>query len=318
MLTFTSSRRVKIVCTLGPTSEKPEILASLIQEGMDVVRLNFSHGDHSFHKKLFQTLRETAQKAKKPVAIMQDLQGPKLRVGVLQSGVLELKAGDKILLYPEGKTIKQSTKDYIPVPVSPEIAEVIAKCIHQGARILFDDGKISAQAIKISAPEIIAEIETGGKLTNNKGMNLPGTPLPIPCLTEKDLEDLKLGLWLGVDAIALSFVRTDEDIITLRKKIQKITENPPLIIAKIEREEAVENHESILEVTDGLLIARGDMAVELGAARVPTIQKKLIHACNRKGVPVITATQMLESMIYSSTPTRAEASDVANAVFDGT
>ncbi len=316
MFTTAATRKVKIVCTLGPSSNNSPMITSLIQEGMDIARLNFSHGDHGFHKQLFQKVREASLKAKKPVAILQDLQGPKLRVGLLPNGSIELKSGDKILLYPEG--LEPKTKGKICIPVSREIAEAISKDVQKGARILFDDGKISTQVTSVSPPEITAEVENGGKLTDHKGMNLPGTPLSIPCVTEKDLADLKAGLWMGVDAVALSFVRSDEDILQLRKKIQKITENPPLLIAKMEREEAIENQDSILEVADGLLIARGDMAVELGAARVPTIQKKLIHACNKKGVPVITATQMLESMIACPTPTRAEASDVANAVFDGT
>ncbi len=316
--THSTSRRVKIVCTLGPSTESPEMITRLIQEGMDIARLNFSHGNHAFHQTLFNNIREASRKLKKSVAIMQDLQGPKLRVGTLPPGGLDLKAGDTILMYPEGSSPKQSTTGKILIPISAEIAEAVARDTQKGARILFDDGKISTQATHVNAPEIIAEVEVGGKLTDHKGMNLPGTPLSIACVTEKDLEDLQFGLSLGVDAVALSFVRSAEDIDTLRKKISKNTNQLPLLIAKIEREEAIENQKSIIGVVDGLLIARGDMAVELGAERVPAIQKKLIHHCNERGVPIITATQMLESMIHCPTPTRAEASDVANAVFDGT
>jgi pyruvate kinase len=311
-------RRVKIVCTLGPSSQSFEQIAALIEEGLDVARLNFSHGTHEFHRGLIQNVREAARSKNRPVGIMQDLQGPKLRVGVLPKGGIDLRSGDVVLLYPEGSTPKMSTQGRIAIPISAEIAQAVAVDAEKGARILFDDGKIATRAIQISAPEIVVEVEVGGKLTSQKGMNLPGTPLSIPCLTEKDFEDLRFGLSQGVDAVALSFVRSPHDIEQLREKMRKVSNDPPIIIPKIEREEAIECQEAIIAISDGLLIARGDMAVEIGAERVPTIQKGLIHGCNQLGVPVITATQMLESMISSPTPTRAEASDVANAVFDGT
>jgi pyruvate kinase len=249
---------------------------------------------------------------------MQDLQGPKLRAGKLQAGGIELKAGDVLLLHPEGSDPKLSTVGRRPVPISAEIADPISRDCQPGARILFDDGKISTRVKQVSPPELVVEVEVGGKLTSNKGMNLPGTPLSIPCLTPKDLKDLKFGLSQGVDAIALSFVRSADDIQDLRNKIKQETEYEPLLVSKIEREEAIHAMDSIIEVSDALLVARGDMAVELGAERVPAIQKRLIRSCNEVGVPIITATQMLESMISSPTPTRAEASDVANAIFDGT
>ena len=204
------------------------------------------------------------------------------------------------------------------MPISAEIAEPLSRDLRKGSKILFDDGKILSVVKEVKGTEIIIEVQVGGKLTSNKGMNLPGTPLSLPCATEKDLIDLKLGLELGVDAVALSFVRTPKDITFVKDIIRKTSNHTPLIVAKIEREEAVYSPEGILEVTDGLLIARGDMAVELGAQKVPIIQKMLIRMCNQLGVPVITATQMLESMVSCPTPTRAEASDVANAVFDGT
>jgi len=311
-------RKVKIVCTLGPTTKTDAQIAKLIESGMDIARLNFSHGSHDFHRGLIETIRSCARNSGRPIAIMQDLQGPKLRAGVLPKGGIELKEGDVVLLYPEGSTPKSSTTGKILVPISAEIAQAVAESAEKGARILFDDGKLATRALQVNAPEITVEVEVGGRLTDHKGMNLPGTPLTIPCLTEKDLEDLKFGLSMGVDAVALSFVRSVQDITDLKQKIRNQVNDAPFVVAKIEREEAIEFMDGIIEATDGLLVARGDMAVEIGAERVPTVQKQLIHSCNELGVPVITATQMLESMISSPTPTRAEASDVANAVFDGT
>jgi pyruvate kinase len=313
-----SRRKVKIVCTLGPSSRTLEQISALIDEGMDIARLNFSHGTHEFHRGLIHTIREAAKRAGKPVAIMQDLQGPKIRLGKLGPQGLEVKAGDTLLLYPEGATPRLSASGKIPVPISAEIAMSVSTDTRAGARILFDDGKIATRVSQVSPPEIVVEVEVGGKLSDNKGMNLPGTPLSIPCVTEKDLEDLRFGLSEGVDSVALSFVRTAQDITSVRERIRKTTNDVPFLVAKMERQEAIEFQDSIIEVSDGLLVARGDMAVELGAERVPTIQKQLIRGCNELGVPVITATQMLESMVSCPTPTRAEASDVANAVYDGT
>jgi pyruvate kinase len=311
-------RKVKIVCTLGPSSQTVEQLLKLVEAGMDVARLNFSHGTHEFHKGLITNIREASKQAGRPVTIMQDLQGPKLRAGVLAPGGVMLKKGDVVLLFPEGSKPKTSAAGKILVPISAEIAHAISVDVRKDARILFDDGKIATRTLEVHPPEIVVEVEVGGKLTDHKGMNLPGTPLSMSCLTEKDLEDLKFGISQGVDAVALSFVRTVQDIEDLRMHMRKHTSDLPLVVAKIEREEAIEYRDSIIEVTDAILVARGDMAVEIGAQRVPIVQKQLIHACNELGVPVITATQMLESMISCPTPTRAEASDVANAVFDGT
>jgi pyruvate kinase len=311
-------RKVKVVCTLGPSSQSLEQIQSLIEAGMDVARLNFSHGTHDFHRNLIQNVREASKRAGKPVAIMQDLQGPKLRAGVLPKGGIELREGDVVLLHPEGSAPRLSTQGRIAVPISAEIAQAVSVDAQKGARILFDDGKLATRVTQVEPPELVVEVEVGGKLTDHKGMNLPGTPLSIPCLTEKDLEDLKFGLAQGVDAVALSFVRTMQDVEILKERIRKQSNDHPIVISKIEREEAIEYQDSIIEISDGLLVARGDMAVEIGAERVPTVQKQLIRSCNEVGVPIITATQMLESMITSPTPTRAEASDVANAVFDGT
>jgi len=312
------ARKVKIVCTLGPSSRSPEQLEALIRAGMDIARLNFSHGDHAFHRALIQNIREASRRAGRPVAIMQDLQGPKIRAGKLGPDGIELRKGDIIVLHPEGTPPATLPAGARAVPVSAEIAAPVARDARVGARILFDDGKIATRATAIQGAEITTAVEVGGRLTNHKGMNLPGTPLTIPCLTEKDIEDLEFGIGEGVDAVALSFVRSAQDIEDLRTRVQNLTQEPVQLIAKIEREEAIEAMDSIIDVCDGILVARGDMAVEIGAQRVPTVQKRLIHSCNQLGVPIITATQMLESMISSPTPTRAEASDVANAVFDGT
>lgn len=313
-----SRRRVKIVCTLGPASSSRKMIHSLVKEGLDVARLNFSHGDHEFHGGLLANVREMARQLGRNVAVMQDLQGPKIRLGKLPPDGIRLDAGDVVLLHPEGSAPKTSGRGKKTLPISREIAAAIARDVRKGARILFDDGKLSSVVTQVSEPEIVVEVEVGGTLTSHKGMNLPGTPLSVPCCTEKDFKDLKFGVESGVDAVALSFVRSAEDIEVVRQRIRKQGNHRPLLFAKIEREEAVADMESIIDVADGLLVARGDMAVELGADRVPVIQKQLIHACNELGVPIITATQMLESMIQSPTPTRAEASDVANAVFDGT
>jgi pyruvate kinase len=311
-------RKVKIVGTLGPASKTVEQIQKLIEAGLDIARLNFSHGTHDFHRSMIENIREASKRAGKTVAIMQDLQGPKIRAGKLPGGPMDLKAGDVCVLYPEGSTPRMNLEGRIALPISAEIAMAVATDTRVGNKILFDDGKISTVIREISAPEILVEVDVGGRLSDNKGMNLPGTPLTIPCLTEKDIADLAFGLSMGVDAVALSFVRAAEDIEDLRQRMKKKTDNPPLIVAKVEREEAIVAMDSIIEVTDVVMVARGDMAVEIGAERVPTVQKRLIHTCNQLGVPVITATQMLESMISSPTATRAEASDVANAVFDGT
>ncbi len=304
--------------TLGPASSTPDQVRALISAGLDTARLNFSHGDHASYRTLVKTVREAAAALNQNVAILQDLQGPKLRVGKLPAEGVKLVAGEFYWLHPEGREPQHLPAGYKPLPISAEIAETLSKDVRKGSKVLFDDGKFSSVVSQTHAPEFGVEIEVGGQLSSKKGINLPGTPLSLPCTTEKDLADLKLGLELGVDAVALSFVRSPKDITFVKDLIRKTSNHRPIIVAKIEREEAVYAPEGILEVTDAMLIARGDMAVELGAQKVPVIQKMLIRMCNELGVPVITATQMLESMISSPTPTRAEASDVANAVFDGT
>jgi pyruvate kinase len=228
-------RKVKIVCTLGPASHSVDQIYGLVQAGMDIARLNFSHGTHAFHKETIDAIRAASKKAGRPVTIMQDLQGPKLRAGVLPKPGIDLNKGDVCLLFPEGSTPKTSSEGKILIPISAEIAHSISVDLQKGSRILFDDGKLSTNVLSVTPPEIVVEVTVGGMLSSNKGMNLPGTPLSMSCLTEKDLEDLKFGIEQGVDAVALSFVRTVQDIEDLRTRMQALTKNPPLIVAKIER-----------------------------------------------------------------------------------
>lgn len=303
---------------MGPSTSSEDQILELAQAGMDVARLNFSHGDHEFHRSLFENVRKAESASGRTLGIMQDLQGPKLRLGILPEKGVEFKRNDQMVLFPEdAQKHKCFSKSLTSLPVTEDVAKAITHDVKEGGSIHFDDGKIIARVLKVQEEEVLIEFENGGCLTSRKGINLPGTRLSIPSLTEKDLQDLKLGVSLGVDAIALSFVRSAQDIEMVQDMLKSYAHRPK-IIAKMEREEGILDYEAIIDAADGLLIARGDMAVELGADRVPIIQKQLIRACNAMGVPVITATQMLESMIQSPTPTRAEANDVANAVFDGT
>lgn len=315
----THDRRVKIVCTLGPASSSYEKISELIESGLNVARLNFSHGSHNDHERNFRSVRRAAKKQARLVAVLQDLQGPKIRLGKIPAPGIQISAGEKWVLHEEGVSPYQLKANGARlIPINAEIARPIAASVVKGKRVLFDDGKCAGVVLRNGANWIEIEITVGGLLTSNKGMNLPGSPLPIPSMTEKDWTDLKFGLELGVDMIALSFVRSADDLTKVRAFIAKNSRNRPLLISKIEREEAVLDLEAVIAASDGVLIARGDMAVELGAEHVPVIQKRCIQLCNHFGKPVITATQMLESMIEHVTPTRAEANDVANAVFDGT
>ena len=307
-------RKAKIVATLGPSSNSPEIIRRLISAGMDVARLNFSHGSHQDHALLFENLRSISQELKKPVAILQDLQGPKIRVGELASP-MDLAEGEIVGFYAAGTNVAGGASRLIPVDF-PEFFSLI----HGGERILLDDGKIELIVTRASGQEISAVVKSGGRLTSHKGFNLPGIALEIPGFTEKDKSDLAFGLSRQVDMVAISFVRTSSDVDVVRQTINKSMESEirPLIIAKLERPEALENLEAIFEVSDGVMVARGDLGVEMLPEQVPTAQKRIIQEANRHRKLVITATQMLDSMISNPLPTRAEASDVANAVFDGT
>lgn len=307
-------RKAKIVATLGPSSNSPELIRRLISAGMDVARLNFSHGSHQDHALLIENLRSISQELNKPVAILQDLQGPKIRVGDLASP-MDLIEGEIVGFYAAGGSVPAGENRYVPVDF-PEFFSLI----HGGERILLDDGKIELIVTRASGQEISAVVKSSGRLTSHKGFNLPGVALEIPGFTEKDKSDLAFGLSRQVDMVAISFVRTSNDVDVVRQAIIKSLghEIHPLIIAKLERPEALENLEAILDVSDGVMVARGDLGVEMLPEQVPTAQKRIIQEANRHRKLVITATQMLDSMISNPLPTRAEASDVANAVFDGT
>ena len=304
------TRRAKIVATIGPASQDENTLIKLIEAGVNVARLNFSHGTHQVHAENIEKIRKVSHRLGKPVAIMQDLQGPKIRTGKLSEDA-EIAEGEKITL----TTDPSSSKELIPIDY-PGFHTLVKK----NSRILLDDGNLELLVDSISGHNIETTVVLGGMLKSHKGINLPGTPLNIPGFTDKDEVDLKFGLEHGVDAVAISFVRTAQDVVRVRQAIQQNgkskTEIP--IIAKMERPEAIDNLEEIVEVADGLMVARGDLGVELSPESVPIAQKQIIEAANKHRKVVITATQMLDSMIHHPRPTRAEATDVANAIFDGT
>ena len=309
------NRNVKIVATIGPASQVEAVAEKLLLAGMDVARLNFSHGTHETHAATISLFRTLSARLHHPLAILQDLQGPKIRVGVLPAP-LTLVPQQKVLLYPEGGRIPAPAGDQPLIPVDfPQLFD----SVKPGNRILLDDGRLALLVLSVDHELVVAEVQTGGILTSNKGINLPGVALDIPAFTGKDADDLKFGLSLGVDYVAVSFVRRAADVLQVRQAID--CQSPivcPLVIAKLERPEALDNLDAILDAADGVMVARGDLGVEMAPEDVPGAQKRIIRAANRKGKLVITATQMLESMIHNPLPTRAEASDVANAVYDGT
>ena len=316
--------RVKVVCTIGPTSTDPDILAQMIDAGMNVARINMSHGDHDFHARNIHTIREIAQERNRPVAILVDLQGPKLRVGQMQSGGVPLVSGEELILTTEeiigepGRVPIQNKE----VPASIEAGRGATESNASGEsheRILLDDGLLELEVLDATETTVRTRVVVGGILEDRKGMNLPQTKLTVPSMTEKDRVDVDFALEHQADWIALSFVRTADDVHALRKVVQS---RSPLgratpIISKIEKPEAVDNIEEIIQASDGLMVARGDLGIETSPEAVPMIQKMIIARCIDTDKPVITATQMLDSMIRNPRPTRAEASDVANAVLDG-
>ncbi len=298
-------RATKIVATLGPASSSSEIIEQLFLKGVDVFRLNFSHGTHETHLKNYKIIRSLETKYGRPIGILQDLQGPKLRVGAFKEGQIELKAGESFRLDLD-PTPGDSKRVNLP---HPEIFLALKK----ETELLLDDGKLRLKVQKYGSDFAETTVIVGGRLSNSKGVNVPGVTLPISALTEKDHKDLAFGLEIGVDWVALSFVQRPEDIV----EVKSIIGNQASVIAKLEKPMAIDHLEDIIAVTDGVMVARGDLGVEMLPEAVPNLQKRIIRACRMHGKPVIVATQMLDSMVHLPTPTRAETSDVATAVYDG-
>lgn len=304
----------RIVATVGPASSSPEMLGRLILAGVTTFRLNFSHGEHSTHEQVYRDIRRVAVDLNRPVTILQDLQGPKLRIGNLKDGPFDIATGDafRICTQPVDGTADRVSTSY------PDLA----RDVRAGDRILIDDGLIEVEVVATEfdtahGDEVICRVIHGGTVKPQKGINLPGTPISAPAMTAKDESDLAFGIGLGVDMVALSFVRSAKDVMLARNRIHALGGQQPLI-AKIEKPQAIRELAEIVSASDGVMVARGDLGVEISADQVPLIQKRLIRLANRAGKPVITATQMLESMLHNPRPTRAEASDIANAILDGT
>ncbi|HZH76293.1 MAG TPA: pyruvate kinase, partial [Archangium sp.] len=299
-------RKAKIICTLGPSSDTAEVIEGLIRAGMNVARLNFSHGTHEQHRRRVNLIRRASKKLGVPVAILQDIQGPKIRLGKFEGGCLEVKTGQTVVVTTRELLGHGTT---IPTPIKS-----LPKDVEKGHPILLDDGRVRLRVEKVQGRDVTCHVELGGMLKDHKGLNLPGALVSVPTITEKDMEDLAFGQEVGVDYVALSFVRSAEDILRARKLVAQ--RNTPLI-AKIEKPQAVENLEAIARVADGIMVARGDLGVEMPLEKLPAIQKHMVRTVNRMGGLVIVATEMLESMVNNARPTRAEVSDVANAILDG-
>jgi pyruvate kinase len=304
-------RSTKIVATIGPASQDEIQIGKLLRAGINVARLNFSHGNHSEHEQIYTRLREISAKHGQSLSILQDLQGPKIRTGLIPGGAMEIEPGQSLTLTTADES---ANAQHVPVDF-PQLID----CAEPGNRILLDDGNLELVVKDVHDNNVDCQVVLGGVLKSHKGINLPGSKPDIPGFTKKDADDLNFGIDLGVDFVAVSFVRTADDIQTVRNAINqhKPYRDVP-IIAKLERPEAIDNLLAILDVSDGVMVARGDLGVEMSPEAVPIAQKKIIEAANKNGKIVITATQMLDSMINNPRPTRAEASDVANAIFDGT
>jgi pyruvate kinase len=302
-------RRAKIVCTLGPATSTAAAIEKLVGAGMDVARLNFSHGSHADHARNVAHVRRASGKHEKPIAILADLQGPKIRTGKLEGGrAVRLRFGQKLTI-----TTRQIVGNCDAVSTT---FRALPHVVHKGDAILLSDGEIALRVISSRGSEVVCQVENGGELGEHKGINLPGIRLKIPSLTAKDRVDLRFALAHGADYVALSFVRTAQDVKAAKAAIARAGKNTP-VIAKLEKPEAIENLDEILSVADGVMVARGDLGVEMSLEKVPVVQKEIISRARNALVPVITATQMLDSMQKNPRPTRAEASDVANAIFDG-
>ncbi|SUM82793.1 pyruvate kinase [Staphylococcus saprophyticus] len=305
-------RKTKIVCTIGPASESEEMLEKLIKAGMNVARLNFSHGDHVEHKARIDTIRKVSKRLGKTVAILLDTKGPEIRTHNMKDGLIELEKGSEV-------TVSMTEVEGTPEKFSVTYENLIND-VEEGSYILLDDGLIELQVKSIDKAngEVLCDVLNTGELKNKKGVNLPGVKVSLPGITDKDADDINFGISEGVDFIAASFVRRPSDVLDIRKLLEAKQNKNISIIPKIENQEGIDNIKEILEVSDGLMVARGDMGVEIPPESVPMVQKDLIRQCNKLGKPVITATQMLDSMQRNPRATRAEASDVANAIYDGT
>ncbi|MBD2554833.1 MAG: pyruvate kinase [Limnothrix sp.] len=304
-------RRTKIVATIGPATNTPDVLRSLIEAGATTLRLNFSHGSHADHQSNIKLIRQISFELNQPVAILQDLQGPKIRLGKFAEGSIVLQKGDPFVL---------TSREVVGTQDASSVTyDLLAEEVPENATILLDDGRVEmvVERVDRAKGDLHCRTIVGGRLSNNKGVNFPGVYLSIKALTDKDKEDLMFGLDQGVDWVALSFVRNPQDVLEIREMIASRGKNVP-VIAKIEKHEAIEQMEAILSLCNGVMVARGDLGVELPAEDVPVLQKRLIRTANRLGIPIITATQMLDSMVSNPRPTRAEISDVANAILDGT
>ncbi len=302
-------RRTKIVCTIGPASSSDKMLDGLIRAGMNVARLNFSHGDHPSHRRVIRKIRQLERKLGKPVAILQDLPGPKIRIGAV--------AGDRLRL-PTRRPFVLTTKKILGSESAVSVSfPGLTRAVKKGDPILLGDGEIELEALQVGEHEVKCRIIVGGILGSHKGIHLPRTSLNIRALTHADKKDLAFGIANNVDMIALSFVRNSQDILYARREIEERGANIP-IIAKIEKHEALDNLDGILENVDGIMVARGDLGLEIAQQRIPAMQKMMIRDANHLGKPVITATQMLRSMVWNPRPTRAEVADIANAILDGT
>src|SRR5690242_19229406 len=301
-------RRSKIVCTLGPAVDSHEMLVSLIEAGMNVARFNFSHGTHAEHQGRYDRVRAAAKETGIAIGVLADLQGPKIRLETFAEGPVELERGDEFVItaedVPGDKHICGTTYKGLPGDVA------------KGDQILINDGNVELRVVEVDGPRVKTVVIEGGVISDHKGINLPGAAVNVPALSEKDVEDLRFALRMGCDMVALSFVRDANDVKDVHRVMDEVGRRVP-VIAKVEKPQAVANMEAVVMAFDGVMVARGDLAVEYPLEKVPMVQKRLIELCRRNAKPVIVATQMMESMITNSRPTRAEASDVANAILDG-
>lgn len=304
-------RSTKIICTMGPNTDKKTVMKSLVKNGMNVARFNFSHGDHEEQRERMNLLKNVREELDRPVAILLDTKGPEIRTGLLEGGKkVTLREGSEFILYTEEMTGNE-TGCCVTYPG-------LAKDVKPGDRILIDDGLIELKVKQIKSGSIVCHVENGGELGERKGVNVPNVKVKLPAVTEKDIDDILFGIQQDIDFIAASFIRSAKGVKEIRKILKENHAEHISIIAKIENAEGVENIDEIIEASDGIMVARGDLGVEIPAQEVPHIQKMIIKKCNERYVPVITATQMLDSMIRNPRPTRAEVADVANAIYDGT